>query len=192
MLINSIVNSKFNSVTYVLSDSGHRGVWLVDCGDVEELNVSDVTGVLLTHIHYDHIYGINRLLERFPDAKIYTNDFGKEGLSNPRLNLSKYFPDGELFTIAKPESVYSLEGKPVLSILGCEARILSVPGHDPSCLAFLIDGKLFTGDALIPGEKVIASFPRSNRAEAKASEQQLLELGKHHIILPGHAIKNDD
>lgn len=187
MHIRSIVNSKFKSITYVLSDPGHKGVWLVDCGDVDNLNVLEVTGVLLTHIHYDHIYGINQLLDRFPEMKVYTNDYGKEGLSNPRLNLSKYFPDAEPFLISRPESVYSLEGKPVLTLLDCEAHILPVPGHDPSCLAFLIGDSLFTGDSLIPGTKVITSFPHSNRAEARAAEQQLLELGKQYEIFPGHA-----
>lgn len=192
MHIHSIVNSTFHSVTYVLSDSGHKGVWLVDCGDVEELNVSEVTGILLTHIHYDHIYGINQILDRFPETKVYTNDFGKEGLLNPKLNLSKYFPGVKPFVVSRPESVYSLEGKPVLTILDREARILPVPGHDPSCLAFLIEDSLFTGDSLIPGTKVITSFPRSNRAEAKTSEQHLMELGKQYVIFPGHKTMIDD
>lgn len=187
MHIRSIVNSKFNSITYVLSDSGHKGVWLVDCGDIEKLNATEVIGVLLTHTHFDHIYGLNRLLDRCPEMKVYTNNFGKEGLFNPKLNLSKYFPDAEPFLFSRPESVYSLEGKPVLTVLDCEAHILPVPGHDPSCLAFLIGDSLFTGDSLIPGTKVITSFPHSNRDEARVSEQKLQELGKQYEIFPGHA-----
>ena len=74
MLVDSIVNRIFQSVTYVLSDSERKDVWLVDCGDVDQLNQSfHVSGVLLTHTHFDHIYGLNDLLERNPDMKIFTS-----------------------------------------------------------------------------------------------------------------------
>lgn len=188
MNIDSIVNSVYNSITYILSDSRQKGVWMVDCGDIDRLNVPEVIGVLLTHIHFDHIYGLNLLLERFPGLTIYTNHFGKEGLLNPKINLSKYSPDIKPFILSKPEAVQTLSHESVLSVFDCEIQILSVPGHDPSCLAYLIDGRLFTGDALIPGETVITGFPHSNRDEAKASERRLQELGKEYHILPGHAV----
>ena len=90
--VDYITNSIFNSRTYILSDGSDK-VWLVDCGDVflndndddndnlGRLMDSRVEGVLLTHAHFDHIYGLPSLLERFPDVAIYTNEWGKAALA---------------------------------------------------------------------------------------------------------------
>ena len=86
--ITHIVNSVFTSRTYVLWNDEHKEYWLVDCGDVPPLlnllyslggNSFLIKGVLLTHVHYDHIYGLPRLTELFPDLRVYTNGAGREG-----------------------------------------------------------------------------------------------------------------
>ena len=46
--------------------------------------------MLLTHAHFDHIYGLLELLERYPDCRIYTNEIGRETLGNAKLNMSLY------------------------------------------------------------------------------------------------------
>ena len=81
-----IVNRIFNSITYILPTGNEKDCWLVDCGDVEKVIEKgwNVKGVLLTHAHCDHIYGLNKLMEAFPEALVYTNAEGKEGLMNPR------------------------------------------------------------------------------------------------------------
>ena len=64
MQIIQIVNSLFQSNTYILSIGESIGVWLVDMGDIRPIlkwmsdnGKKDVIGVLLTHTHFDHIYG---------------------------------------------------------------------------------------------------------------------------------------
>jgi len=57
---------------------------LVDIGDYAEikehfLEQYSLQGVFLTHTHFDHIYGLNELLEDYPDVPVYTNAFGKKG-----------------------------------------------------------------------------------------------------------------
>ncbi|MCE5174409.1 MAG: MBL fold metallo-hydrolase [Bacteroidales bacterium] len=49
-----------------------------------------IKGVLLTHAHLDHIYGLPELFERFPDCLLYTNDFGMKTLADDKLNMSRY------------------------------------------------------------------------------------------------------
>lgn len=80
-----IVNLIYNSITYILPVGNQRNCWLVDCGDVEKVIEQgwNIKGVLLTHVHFDHIYGINNLLEVFPDARIYTNAEGEKGYKIP-------------------------------------------------------------------------------------------------------------
>ena len=188
MNVRSIINSVFTSVTYVLSDPGQDEVWLVDCGDVEELDPSvPVTGVLLTHTHFDHIYGINALLKRCPDVKVYTNSFGQKALSNPRWNLSHYYAEIPDFIIEKPENIVVIDELSEIEVLGHPVTIKPVPGHDESCLAFIVDGKLFTGDAYIPGEKIIMNFPKSNKELALESLAYLQGISDQYVLFPGHS-----
>lgn len=189
--VDYIVNSVFNSRTYILSEDGSDKVWLVDCGDVV-LNDDDgstgsptnenwslgsrVEGVLLTHTHSDHIYGINKLLERFPDTRIVTNEYGEKALHDPRLNISAYHQEYDDFVLNSSAVVEIVREGSVMSILGSEVHIYETPGHDPSCLCFEIEGRLFTGDAYIPGVKVFAGFPRSDKKQAIESEKRISEI----------------
>lgn len=191
-MIDHIVNSIFNSITYILPVGNERDCWLVDCGDVEKIITQgwNIRGVLLTHAHTDHIYGINKLLETFPDALIYTNAEGAMGLQNPKWNFSRYHDDIEDFIISSPQNVRVIEKEGTLQIDDdLTVEVLFTPGHEPSCLSFLIGNNLFTGDAYIPGIKTVVTFPRSNKQLAIASEQRLKALEATGIkIMPGHKV----
>lgn len=179
LTVEYIVNSFFNSKTYILSDGSDK-VWLVDCGDVEPLlpivGSRKVDGVLLTHSHSDHIYGLNRLMEQFPEVRIVTNEYGVKALHDPRLNISAYHQEYEDFVL-NPSAVVDIvrEGS-IIEVLGTEVRVYETPGHDPSCLCFEMEGKLFTGDAYIPGEKVFAGFPKSDKKQAADSATRIRKL----------------
>ena len=190
MNVHPIVNHVFSSVTYVLYSSCNESVWLVDCGDVEALDASvPVEGVLLTHTHFDHIYGLNNLLDRNPDVKIYTNAYGRMALQNPRLNLSHYYPDIPDFVLDNPESIVEIGEESIVDVLGYDACVKSVPGHDGSCLAFIIEDHLFTGDAYIPGKRVVTNLPRCNKEQALSSEQELKAMSSLYLVMPGHMDK---
>ena len=186
-----IINRIFNSITYILPTGNEKNCWLVDCGDVEKVIEQgwQVRGVLLTHAHFDHIYGLNKLMDTFPTASVYTNVEGKESLITPRWNFSHYHEDVEDFVFAHPENVRVIEEESTIDLGGMQVEVFIVPGHDPSCLAFRIEDALYTGDAYIPRVKVVTSFPRSNKLQAAKSLarlQQLEALGL--IVWPGHII----
>lgn len=193
MNILPIYNSIMNSVTYVLYREDVDYCVLIDCGFSEGLIASlqklgkRVNAVFLTHAHYDHIYGLNMLLEHFPDALVYTNEEGREALTDIKKNFSKYHPELEPFVFDHTENVRLLEeGERVL--LGDERmQVLSTPGHDVTCFSFIIGNNLFTGDAYIPGVKTVMTFPRSNKIDAVASLERLKALErKGYIIRSGH------
>lgn len=61
LTVKSIVNTILESKTYIL-EVDRLDFWIVDPGDVEKImEIVDkdrvLKGILLTHIHYDHIYG---------------------------------------------------------------------------------------------------------------------------------------
>lgn len=189
-----IVNSIFNSMTYILPVGNYsRDCWLVDCGDVEKVINQGwrVRGVLLTHAHFDHIYGLNKLMEVFPDALVYTNAEGKEGLQNPKWNFSRYHEEVENFVFCKLENVRVLETESVYELDNdFSIEVLFTPGHDPSCITYKIGNCLYTGDAYIPGVKVVTTFPRSKRCQAAKSLTRLKMLERFGLeIKTGHWIE---
>lgn len=189
-----ITNKFFNSRTYVLSNELDDYVWLVDCGDIDEAietwaKGKRVKGVLMTHTHADHLYGLNRLLEIFPQTSIFTNMFGAEALSDSRLNITKYHSEVPDFEIVHKDNVIVVdEGAQVDLFDGVSAEVFLTRGHDASCLTYKVEKYLFTGDSFIPGIPVVAKFPKSNKKLAIVSENRIKTLADGLIVCPGHSI----
>lgn len=196
LTVDYITNRVFNSRTYILSDEKYDRVWLVDCGDIdwvlEKIGKKSVDGVLLTHAHSDHIYGLEELIKRFPKVKIYTNAAGVEALKDPRLNISHYHSEYPDISIDAPYNVCVLREGDELNVLGETVRVYETPGHAPSCITYIMEDKSFTGDAYIPGVKVFTGFLHSNRKQAAESVERILRLTAECLIMPGHTVPEGD
>ena len=196
--VNHIVNSVFTSKTYILTQEGSSYVWLVDCGDVAPLmdvlssmvgDSSLIKGVLLTHVHYDHIYGLPRLTEMFPSLWIFTNEYGKKALTDIRLNYSKYHNDPIVY---ESENVITCdEGSEIELFDGVQAKVYHTPGHSPSCLTYEVGDYLFTGDAYIPGIKVVTTLKGGNKVEAAESVERILRLAEGKAVCAGHEVTEE-
>ena len=87
---------------------------VVDPGDAKPImdwlknNDQELTSILVTHHHADHIGGVAALKEHYPDAVIYAPD-------DPRIKLKDVVLDSEQ-SITIPD-------------LGLEVEVLMVPGH---------------------------------------------------------------
>lgn len=189
--ITNIVNGVFRSMTYIIAVGNGESCWLVDCGDVGDIIRSgrEVNGVFLTHTHYDHIYGLNDLIDVFPDVRVYTNNFGFGALSDPRKNMSRYHPDVEDYVFKHENNVVIVnDGDRITLSDGVDMSVMYTPGHDPSCLSYTAGGALFTGDAYIPGIKTITSFPNSDKLLAKETVMKIeMELSRYEVFA-GHYI----
>lgn len=191
--VTHIVNSIFTSRTYILTDEEKKDYWIVDCGDVPPLIdlISKIggdsftfKGVLLTHVHYDHIYGLPRLRGMFPDIRVYTNEVGRKALPNPKLNMSKYHDDPIIY---EAENVVTCSEGDVINLFdGVQAKVHETPGHHPSCLTFEMGDYLFTGDAYIPGEKVVTILPMADKVLAEESLARIMSLAEGKVVCPGH------
>lgn len=191
--IKEIVNSIFTSKTYILYKEGRGSAWLVDIGDVEPVFAFlkekglTVAGVMITHGHFDHIYGLPSLVERFPACKVYTSEYGKESLASDKLNMSRYH-----------ESPMRYEGDNVVVVHeGDEVRLFvdepsmvfyGTPGHNPGCLTMVIGDLIFTGDAYIPGVKVNTQLPHADKELARQSLERILKMAEGKQILSGHKV----
>ncbi len=187
MTITRVENSIFTSNTWVLVQPG-EGTWLVDCGDVEPLLPlveAPLHGVLLTHAHFDHIYGLNELVARFPGARILTTADGRDALLDEYKNLSAYhdspyhLPDDSHIRLIADGDVLPL-------FAGIRAAVHATPGHNPSCVTFAVGEYLFTGDAYIPGVKVVTILPGGDKRTAAASVERIKQLAEGRVVCPGH------
>lgn len=192
----TIVNSLYCSNTYILSSSSDvdNGVWTVDLGDTDWLtdclaeNVV-LRGILLTHTHYDHIYGINDALRLFPDIRIITTEFGKQALCSPKLNYSRYHLNVKDFICDKPENIEVFHDGDVIHLTEEQKiHVYSTPGHDRSCLTYVTSDYVFSGDSFIPGIKTRATFLHSEKEKVQASEDRIRYFAEHRTLFPGHGL----
>ena len=191
--MNYIINKFFNSITYIIPINDSKECYLVDCGDIENVVEQGwrVKGVFLTHCHFDHIYGINKLVEYYPEVKIYTNESGMMGLINPRLNFSKYYEEIEDFSFLYLKNIILIEKEEILILYdNLNVKPLFTPGHDVSCISYIIGNNLYTGDAYIPDIKTVTTFPGSNKEQAVQSLLRLQNMEQQGFnIYPGHILR---
>ena len=193
--VSHIVNSVYTSRTYILTQEGCSFVWIVDCGDVPPIvdmlsslggDSSMIKGVLLTHVHYDHIYGLPRLKEKFPSLRVYTNEYGKKALTDIQLNYSKYHNDPIVY---ESENVVTCDEGAVIELFdGVQAEVYHAPGHSPSCLTYEVGDYLFTGDAYIPGVKVVTTLKGGDKVKAAESVERILRLAEGKTVCAGHEV----
>ena len=167
---------------------------------LRENGVVHVT-ILLTHEHFDHTCGIPWFREHY-DTKVICQ---KEAL-NPKsqkisgrpitisLVLSDQGRDSEIKELEETYPAYTFTAESVfddrLTMVwqGHRIEMEHLPGHSPaSCLIFMDEDKVFTGDSLIPGCEPTLRWPGSDRKlYMESAVQRLLELSEGVIVYPGH------
>ncbi len=187
------VNSRFASNTYIIAHPEHDDVWVIDPGDTDVVfewmkahSKHTVTGILLTHAHFDHIYGLNEMLKRFPESIVYiANDYGNDALRDPKVNGSKYTDEGPIVVSDNAKICYY--GKTMQLWEGAEMQTINTPGHSPDSQSLLLEGKLFTGDTLIKDVRTVTKLRGGSVEKLEGSVKMLDALkGNHCQIYPGH------
>jgi len=191
MNIHTITNTIFHSKTYILTEEGNNETWVIDCGDalpvIEYINTNclSLKGIFITHSHFDHIYGLNDVVKKYPNVNIYTSEAGEKGLYNVKGNLSAYHEHPWAYGF---KNIVVLTEQAKLLVFDKLIGIYATPGHDVSCLSFKVDSHFFTGDSYIPGIKTFTLWPLSDKQEAVQSEKRVLEIvtKENLIIKAGH------
>lgn len=190
MQIESVVNRIFSSKTYLIHEEEGLIYWLVDIGDFEIVNAllpkdATINGVFITHAHFDHIYGLEALVARFPECKVYVTEYAKQALASDKLNMSRYH--GDRINYDKDNVVVVHEGESMI-LFEDEPQIFfyETPGHNPGCLTMVLGDFIFTGDAYIPGVGANTKLPKANKEQAKESLERILKLAKGKTVLSGH------
>ncbi|SJZ43855.1 Metallo-beta-lactamase superfamily protein [Cetobacterium ceti] len=115
---------------YLVWNYSNRAATLFDCGGenldsiIEFLDNHSLTleNVILTHGHGDHIGGINKIINLYPEVKVYIGEEDIKFLKDPSLSLSQYIQNCEFIYSGH---CYPLKGGD--SIFGFE--VIDTPGH---------------------------------------------------------------
>jgi sulfur dioxygenase len=157
--------------TYLLADSQTKEAVIIDAvsetkqrdiGLIEELSL-DLKYIIETHVHADHITSSCPLKDRFSQAKIVL------GNANPVTCADILIKDGESLEFGK-----------------YQIKALSTPGHTDGCMSYVIDDKVFTGDALLIRSCGRCDFQGGSAEKLYGSIQYLFTLPEATLIYPAH------
>ena len=142
-----------------------------------------IGAILLTHGHFDHIWGAEELRSK-SGAKIYAYEKEQPLCESSDLNLSAQM--GRACTI-KPD-YYLKDGEEVRTgDLTC--KLLATPGHTAGscCYYFENDGIVMSGDTLFCQSVGRTDFPTGSMADiVRSVKAKLMVLPDDVKVYPGH------
>ncbi|TYR82421.1 MBL fold metallo-hydrolase [Priestia megaterium] len=141
--------------------------------------------ILLTHAHFDHIGGVDEVLEHF-SLPVYVHKKEADWLQNPSLNGSSFFGLGAI-TAKEATDYYSSEG--TMSIGSFSFYVYETPGHSPGSVSCYFKEAEFvvSGDALFQGSIGRTDLQGGNHKQLVESiHSKLLQLPEETLVLSGH------
>jgi len=148
-----------------------------------ERNGFTVEAILLTHGHFDHIWGTNELRE-VSGAKIYALDEEKVLCEDVKNNLSAMV--GRAYTVVPDE--YVREGQ-VLTFDNMDFKVIATPGHTIGSCCYYVEkaGILISGDTLFQESTGRTDFPTGSMSSiVRSIREKLFILPDETKVYPGH------
>src|SRR5699024_524788 len=140
--------------------------------------------ILLTHGHFDHIGGVDKLRKYF-GIRVYIHEYEAHWLSDPQLNGSKFFLSEE---IAINAADFLLE--PGFEKIGpFHFEVVHTLGHSPGSVSFIFHEQSFiiSGDVLFNRGIGRTDLPGGDMETLKQSiRNHLYTLSDSFIVYPGH------
>lgn len=185
MEILSFITSPFIENCYVVKDAGE--VIVIDPGEatpelMAALEGENVTQVINTHAHIDHVGGNADIVSKFNCELICHADavemlqhlhiqgqmFGVPALESP--DPSSLFDEGDTVTV----------GDTALKVFNC-------PGHAPGHVGLLGDGYVFGGDVLFEGSIGRTDLPGGDFDLLMTSiREKFMTLPDETVVYSGH------
>ncbi len=139
--------------------------------------------VFLTHCHFDHILGAERIRKKY-GAKIAIGKYDAAGLSDPYFSLSEmagynqdpFYADILFF------------GGDVFEVGKTRIKVIHTPGHTLGSVCYMLDEYIFTGDTLFQGTVGRTDFPTGDYSALKKSLETIKNLNGDYKLFAGHGL----
>ena len=149
-----------------------------------EENGLTIKAALLTHAHFDHIMGLDKLMELYGKMPVYVEESDLPLLNEADKNESTVYTAG-----------YSYKGgdvihdNDVLSLIGYDFKVIHTPGHTAGGVCYYVQSEnvLFSGDTLFCGSVGRSDFATSSTSDLiRSIKEKLFLLPDETIVYPGH------
>ena len=181
----------------VLWEDGQQACTVVDPGMSSDDGVQQLAdffkdhgltpdAIFLTHGHFDHVWGVEKLLKLYP-VPVYMHPADKDILADG----SSVFSGGmQKFKVFQHNIVTKdvAEGD-VLTSAGTAWKVIHTPGHTPGgvCYYSAENNLLLSGDTLFAGSIGRTDFESGNAEEMQESLERMMWLfGDGVTVYPGH------
>ena len=171
MIFNQLFDEKSSTYTYIISSGKGREALIIDpviehtdqyIKVLKDLDLKLVK-VIDTHIHADHVTGLNELNKR-------TNCIRIMGENSKSEVIDIKLKDDENINIEK-----------------IELKAIYTPGHTDCSYSYLMDDRVFTGDTLLINGTGRTDFQNGSAYEAYESLfGKLLKLPEETLVYPAH------
>ncbi len=141
--------------------------------------------IFLTHEHFDHIWGVNKLKELYSCKIVCSLDCSIKIISKKK-NMSLFYDQVGFETYPADIHIEDIDNR--LEWNGKKIEFISTKGHTDASICILIDNNLFTGDTIIKNIKTVIKLPGGSKTKLLES-LSLLNIkftGKQIIIYSGH------
>lgn len=147
----------------------------------------DLTALLATHCHSDHIGAIAQLKKKLNVPFLIPK--GEEPVLALAQATSKIWTSQEIDAPPKPDG-FLKKGK-IVRIGKIKFKIISTPGHSPAGVSLYCQQEqvLFSGDTLFAGSIGRIDLPGGSDEKMKQSLKKLLKLPDNTLVFPGHGEK---
>ena len=173
--IHALELGPMENFVYLLHDKASNQAAIVDpAWDVEQViqlakaNDIEITDILLTHSHHDHVNGIEHVLNQY-DAQIHL------------------LKDEAKFWGAQLEKPALHHGGDIIKVGKSEIKVLHTPGHTPGSACYHMGDHLIAGDTLFVFGCGRCDMTGSDPEQMFNSLKHLrTDLPNHTVLHPGH------
>ncbi len=176
---------------YILCDKNGIGA-VIDPGDynlhlergIAESGIKELKYIICTHSHFDHVSGVGRLKEKYPDAQVVVGVEDVPALSDPVLSASADF--GLPFFPCYADKTVN-EGD-VLDVGEVSLKVIEAPGHTKGGILLYCEGEkiAFTGDSLFKGSVGRTDLYGGNHAQLMNTVRKIKSFAPDTVLLCGH------
>lgn len=194
--IEIFVNELMYSNCYIVWDDVKKHTIVIDPASEFSLreisfienNFLNLDYIILTHEHTDHTWGVNALLDAFPETKVIaTQDCKNELPKADQAYFRLYMDDPNYEYHVRRVDVTTEELNWELNWHGQNFRFIHTPGHSISSMCFYFEDVLFSGDTIMQFKKMYINKKTGSWDVWKSSVDKLKTLyNEETLIFPGH------